>query len=754
MRKCRPSVSLIASSLAFAGCVANAPSPGEDKVDPSGPPSDVQSALEALPDATVLLYTQDGLPMYIVGELAKVGQMQTDDAAQADALLRPALPPIMKAFRMDEANLALRLMNTDENGHRHFRYTQNHNGVPVIGGDLVVHVDIKGAVYSVNGTARGDIEAALGANPIAASAATSAIRGDARFTGLTVTPQRVVYIQADDGSLHKAYEQVAEGMRGQSPARDKVYVDQDSGEIIAVHPQIHFAMNRRVYSANNGTSTPGTLRRSEGQAATTDVDVNAAYDNTGSTWETYKFFFNRDSYNNNGATLSSTVHYSNNYCNAYWDGSQMVYGDGSASQGCKPLARSLDVTGHELTHGVTQYESNLTYSGEPGGINEAMSDIFGTLVEAYVAGGKTGNLTITSNTWLLGEDVITGGLRHMCDPAKDGVSKDYWTSSTGSVDVHYSSGIANLVFCLLSKGGTHPRGKSNIPVAAIGMEKAARIFYKAQTDILTSSSKYAALRTAAEQAATALGYDQATKDAVSCAFAAVGVGTAPTTCGGSGGGGGGGGGTTVLTNGVPKTGLSDAAGGQAMFSIAVPTGQTSLTIAITGGTGDADLYVQSGSAPTTTTYQCRPYKDGNVETCTFSPPSAGTYYVMLHAYTAYSGVSLTATYSATGGGGGGDPYLNNGQAVTNISGAAGSATYWRVAPGAGKTLSVRISGGTGDADLYTRQGARPTTSTYACRPYLNGNTETCTTTGTVAGDYYVMVRGYSAYSGLQLIASY
>ncbi len=756
--KSRPSASksLAALLLAAAACTTGAPSgSGEDKDDPSGPPSDVQAALDALPDAQVLLYTQDGLPLYIVGELGKVGPMQTDDAAVADSMVRPTLQPVLSAFRLASSDLALRKLNVDENGHRHLRYTQSFNGIPVIGGDLVVHVDIKGAIYSVNGTARGDISTALGQSPISQTAATAAIRGDARFTGLDVTQQRTVYLQTADGVMHKAYEGTAAGMRGQNPARDTVYVDQDTGEIVAVHPQIFFAENRKVYSAGNGSTTPGTLNRSEGQAATTDIDVNAAYDNTGSTWEAYKGFWNRDSYNNAGGALISTVHYSSNYCNAYWNGTQMVYGDGSASQGCAPLARSMDVTAHELTHGVTQNESNLAYSGESGGLNEAMSDIFGAFAEAWVDGGKNGSLALSTNTWLVGEDVISGGLRSMCDPASDGVSKDIWTSSVGSFDVHYSSGVGNLAFCLMTKGGTHPRNKTTTQVPAIGMEKAIRIFYKAQTDVLTSNANYATMRTAMEQSTTALGYDQATKDAVGCAWAAVGVGSAPATCGG---GGGGGGGTTpgALQNGVAVTGVSGATGSQQTWTLAVPTGQTTLTFTITGGTGDADVYVSSGSAPTTTTYQCRPYKTGNDETCTFTPPSAGTYYVMLDGYAAYAGVTLKGTYSATGGGGGGtgDPYLTNGASVTGAAGAASSAAYWRVATPAGKTLTVKISGGTGDADLYTRAGARPTTATYACRPYLTGNTESCTQTNTVAGDYYVMVRGYTAYSGVTLIASY
>src|SRR5262249_19233874 len=169
------------------------------------------------------------------------------------------------------------------------------------------------------------------------------------------------------------------------------------------------------------------IERTEGQAATSDTDVNSAYDGTGATYSAYKAFWNRDSYDNAGATLISSVHYDQNYCNAYWNSSQMVYGDGDPSQGCAPLARAQDVTAHELTHAVTERESGLNYSGESGGMNEAMSDIFGNFVEAWVAGGSSGTtLNVTANTWLVGELVIQPALRWMCDPAKDGQSADFW----------------------------------------------------------------------------------------------------------------------------------------------------------------------------------------------------------------------------------------------------------------------------------------------------------------------------------------
>jgi serine protease len=177
-----------------------------------------------------------------------------------------------------------------------------------------------------------------------------------------------------------------------------------------------------------------------------------------------------------------------------------------------------------------------------------------------------------------------------------------------------------------------------------------------------------------------------------------------------------------------------------------------VTFRIAGGTGDVDLYVRSGIKPTLTSYNCRPYVNGNSEVCNFPTPIAGTWWVMLNGYAAYSGVTLTGSY--TGASQPGDPELVNGIPVTGLSGTTGSTSFWRVNTPAGKTLTVTISGGTGDADLYVRSGKRPTPSTWACRPYLNGNNETCVLSNIVAGDYYVMLRGYTTYSGVSLTATF
>ena len=509
----------------------------QTKNDTGNSHEDIQEALAKLPEAQVLQTSTDGIPQFVVGELGRIDMAQDVGLIASDASLRSALPPILKLFRLQTEDLVLRKINTDEVGGRHYRYKQVFDGLDVVGGDLVVHVDVKGVISAVNGTARGDISPTLGKLAVDEGAASLSIENHERYASVTdraIRPSRMVYIQTQEGTLHKAYEQLVAGHRGQDPLKDKVYVDVDTGAVVAIHPQIHFARVRATYSANNGTTLPGTLRRSEGQAPTTDLDVNAAHDGAGDTYDLYKLFWNRDGIDNAGMTMISTVHYSTNYCNAFWNDVQMAYGDGNAAQNCGPLARSLDVAAHEMTHGVTSRESNLTYSGESGGLNESLSDVWGGGVEAYALGGRNGTLSLDPKVFLIGDEVLPPFLRSMCDPVADGVSRDIWTSNLGSIDVHYSSGPNNLVFCLLSKGGMHPRGRTTYVVPAIGMRKALDLMYKANVDILTASSNYAAMRNAMILAAQQLGFDQATQDAVACGYAAIAVGAAPAICPGMG----------------------------------------------------------------------------------------------------------------------------------------------------------------------------------------------------------------------------
>jgi xanthomonalisin len=212
------------------------------------------------------------------------------------------------------------------------------------------------------------------------------------------------------------------------------------------------------------------------------------------------------------------------------------------------------------------------------------------------------------------------------------------------------------------------------------------------------------------------------------------------------------GGGNVLQNGVALTGQSGAAGAQLFYTVVVPAGASNLVISESGGSGDADLYTKFGSAPTLSSYDCRPYLTGNNESCTVASPQAGTYYVMLNGYAAFSGVSVKATWS-TGGSGGN--VLQNGVPVSGLSATKGNALYYTmVVPSGASNLNINIAGGSGDADLYVKLGSTPTTSSYDCRPYVAGNNESCTASAPTPGTYYIMVRAYSSYSGVTLTGSY
>ncbi|TMO55189.1 S8 family peptidase [Pseudoalteromonas phenolica] len=209
-------------------------------------------------------------------------------------------------------------------------------------------------------------------------------------------------------------------------------------------------------------------------------------------------------------------------------------------------------------------------------------------------------------------------------------------------------------------------------------------------------------------------------------------------------------GDNTLADGVAKTGLSGSQGGQDFYTMEVPANTSKVTFTMSGGTGDADLYVKAGSKPTTSSYDCRPYKGGNNEVCTIDNPTAGTYHVMLQGYSAYTGVSLQGDLTA--GATGPQP---GGITETNLSASRSNWVRKTVEIPAGMTsFTVTMSGGSGDADLYVRQGSQPTTSTYDCRPYKNGNAETCTFTNPQAGTWHIGLRAYSTFSGVTLDAQY
>lgn len=223
--------------------------------------------------------------------------------------------------------------------------------------------------------------------------------------------------------------------------------------------------DRRVHDAQNGTTLPGTLVRAEGDPETDDVAVTEAYDGLGATWDLLARVYGRDSLDGQGLTLPATVHYSRDYDNAFWDGRQMVFGDGDGVYFTRFTA-SLDVIAHELAHGLVQYTAGLTYVGQPGALNESVCDVIGSLVRQRVLGQSAAQAD-----WLIGSQLFTDRVRGVAlrsmaapgtaydDPAlgtdpQPGHMDDYvdlpHDADNDNGGVHINSGIPNRAFHLFA----------------------------------------------------------------------------------------------------------------------------------------------------------------------------------------------------------------------------------------------------------------------------------------------------------------
>ena len=281
---------------------------------------------------------------------------------------------------------------------------------------------------------------------------------------------------------------------------------------------------RTVYNAKNRTRLPGTLVRGEGDPPSNDAAVNEAYDGAGATYDFYNEVFGRNSIDGNGLRLDSTVHYRRNYDNAFWNGSQMVYGDGDGEI-FQRFTKSIDVIGHELTHGVTQFTANLDYQDQPGALNESISDVFGSLVKQRVLNQKADEAD-----WLIGEGLFTPSvngvaLRSMKAPGTayddDKLGKDpqpahmdnLYTGDQDNGGVHINSGIPNHAFYLAAT-----------EIGGYAWEKAGKIWYTALTTRLQHDSDFkAAANITIEIAGQLYGDDSPEQKAVRNAWQQVGV---------------------------------------------------------------------------------------------------------------------------------------------------------------------------------------------------------------------------------------
>ncbi len=452
----------------------------------------------------------------------------------------------------------------DEQDMAHTHVQQTYNGVPVFGGEAIVHLDSTGGLFAMTNDLVSDVS--VDTNPSIKKK--KAVRIAIATYGcdcLTVPPAADLWILRQEDGDHLAYRvQLRREDNSPETAMPVYFIDAHTGDVLMNYDNLQTATGTGATLYSGSVSITTFFRSSNATYYLEDTTRKVGtFDNrntTGSTWrftdgnniwdsstqragadahfgaeKVYDYFLNvhgRRGLDGNGGPawytsidgvtglISSKVHYSSGYNNAFWNGNYMTYGDGDGVT-FSPLV-TLDICGHEMQHGITERTAGLVYSGESGALNESWSDVFGAMVERFAKGES-------ANTWLIGEQAYTPGtagdaLRYMNDTHRGGDPDHYSERYTGTADnggVHTNSGISNFVFYLLSKGGTHHLGGS---MTGIGADAAAKIWYKAITTYMTSSTNFKGARTATLNAAAALyGTGSVNYNAVATAWSLCGV---------------------------------------------------------------------------------------------------------------------------------------------------------------------------------------------------------------------------------------
>ncbi|WP_051798205.1 M4 family metallopeptidase [Catenuloplanes japonicus] len=682
-----------------------------------------------------------GAALLMGGLLVGVGPAATAAASPAPG---PGIAPLSAASlaltqhrpalqASDADAFVVRNSTVDPDGAAHVRYDRTYKGLRVRGGDTIVHTAANGSFAKASvGLARPlSLATTAAVSPSAASdTAKAQFKGTITEVG---SPELIVDATAGDGVLAYQTEITGWNVDGQTPSRFQVVVDAATGAVRESWDEIEMVDgtgrgiyvgtvtlsttlsgssytltdpthgNGRTCDMNNTTSTCSTMTdadnawgtgaQSSDQSAAVDAHYGAAL-----TFDYFKNSHGRNGIFNNGAGVPSRVHYGSSYVNAFWDGAQMTYGDGSGNS--NPLV-SLDVAGHEMSHGVTENTANLNYTGESGGLNEATSDIFGTMVEF------SANNSSDPGDYQIGEEININGngtpLRYMYNPTLDGASHGCWSSSTNSVDVHYSSGPGNHFFFNLAEGtgstayGTSPVCGSAPAVTGIGRAKAAAIWYRALSTYFTSTTRYylssnlsSTARAHTLSAATDLYGSCSTEyKAVQTAWTAVNVAGNDAVCSGTG---------NSFTLSLSSSSGTVAAGSSVATTISTVNTGTAQTVALTASG------LPSGA---TATFNPSSITSGNSSTLTLATSTstpAGTYSITVTG--TGTSVTRTATYALTVGSGGGGTCSS--QLFAN-GGFESGATSWTQSP-------------TGVIGIHSTQPAR--TGSYAA--FLNGNGSTST----------------------------
>lgn len=564
-------------------------------------------------------------------------------------------------------NFALKSVKKDNLGFTHVTLNQTLNGVPVGKNSITVHFNKNNVITNVTT----DI------NEKALNSSLSTSQNTSKEKALNIVKNEfknknasVKYLDNKvidkNGSLFTTYKYNVYYTSPEIGNYD-VYVDMNSGKIIDKESNIRYDgpvtgsgtavngtsrtlnlyqsgssyqtkdttkdMNGQIltYTANSREVEPGTLFSSSSKTIS-DRAIVSAHSYAGVVYDFYKKIFNRNSIDGNGMSIKSTAHYGNKYDNAFWDGTQMVYGDGDGTD-FTYFSGDLDVVGHEMTHGVTSSTADLTYSYQSGALNESVSDVFGVLIQTWdkynVANG--GTWKFDSNDWVVGDEIYTpnkpgDALRSLADPTlydQPATMDDYYNTYNDNGGVHTNSGIPNKAAYLVAR--------------SIGCEKTAKIYYRALTTYFNANTNFAGAYSGLVQAATDLyGADSDSVKALTSAFTTVGVisGSQPSST------------DNYEPNDSMSTAYSIESGANYKshissssdvdyYKIYVPKSKT-LNVTLSNLPKDYDLYLYNAngsklkSSTRGSTYS---------ESVSYKTSSAGYYYIKVVGYRSYSTTS-------------------------------------------------------------------------------------------------------------------
>ena len=526
----------------------------------------------------------------VSGSADAAGNQRSAAIARANALI--AAPASQAAIRRAPADSFIaRDAIVDADGTEHVRYQRNYQGLPVIGGDFVVQ-SRNGKVGKVSQTLRSAARPSL--KPVVTSDQAIVEAGSRFGSHFQGAPSSRLVVYARGTSPVLAHEVVFKGIKAdQTETEMHYFVDARSGRVLDQWDTVQTArpgpgggacsgataavgtgksltagtvvLNttkcgssyQLVDPTRGGGATHNMAMKTAGMGAvftgTTNVWGNFLVSNSqtaaadahygvATTWDYFKNMHGRNGIANDGQGAISRVHYGRNYANASWsDGCFcMTFGDGDNGATILPLV-AIDIAGHEMSHGVTSRTSNLIYSGESGSLNEATSDIFGTMVEYYA------NNANDPADYVVGEELfpnnanMSQAIRYMFKPTLDNYSQHcYDPATTPTFEVHGGSGIANSFFYLLAEGAVVPAGfgagtwanlspsslvcNGNTSLVGIGRTAAGKIWYRALTVYMTSGTNYAQARAATLSAASDLyGNGSSQYNAVAAAWSAVSV---------------------------------------------------------------------------------------------------------------------------------------------------------------------------------------------------------------------------------------